>query len=209
MSILVCFLKACLIGFTIAAPVGPIGILCIRRTLEIGFLGTLAVGLGAALADSTYGLIAALGLTALSQTLFENAFYIKLLGGLFLIYLAYKEIKMKPKKLDREERSSKNFWTTIPSIYFLTLANPMTILSFIGIFATLGNDFSSLAQPMIMVAGVFLGSMVWWLLLGAFVLKIKEKVPDVWIHRIRYLSAFILGGFGLFSILGSLDLFAF
>ncbi|HQS83559.1 MAG: hypothetical protein B7Y25_01955 [Alphaproteobacteria bacterium 16-39-46] len=209
MSILICFLKACLIGFTIAAPVGPIGILCIRRTLEIGFLGALAVGLGAALADSAYGMIAALGLTVISQTLIENTLYIKLLGGLFLLYLAYREIKTEPKKLEVEGSGHKNFWITIPSVFFLTLTNPMTILSFIGIFATLGNDFGSFAQPVIMVIGVFLGSMMWWIILGILILKIKERLPNVWIQRIRYLSAFILGGFGLFSILGSLDLFAF
>ena len=87
------FLKAWLIGISVAAPVGPIGMLCIRKTLEFGFMGAIAVGLAAALADSVYGLIAALSLTAILHFLLINIVIIKILDGIFLLYLAYIELK--------------------------------------------------------------------------------------------------------------------
>ena len=93
MSILLYLFKACMIGIAIAAPVGPIGMLCIKKTLELGIKGALLVGLGAALADSVYGLIAALGLTTVSNIMVTSSSALKLIGGIFLLYLAYKEAK--------------------------------------------------------------------------------------------------------------------
>ena len=93
MSILLYLFKAWMIGIAIAAPVGPIGMLCIKKTLELGIKGALLVGLGAAFADSVYGLIAALGLTAVSHIMISGSGALKLIGGIFLLYLAYKEAK--------------------------------------------------------------------------------------------------------------------
>jgi putative LysE/RhtB family amino acid efflux pump len=201
MSTLIHLMEAWLIGIAIAAPVGPIGMLCIRKTLEIGLVGAIAVGLGAALADSAYGLVAALGLTAVSHFLLAKATYIKLVGGVFLLYLAYMELKVKPSSAGVTVGKSKNMSRLTAEVFFLTLTNPATILSFIGIFASIGGGANSTSEMFLLVLGIFLGSMTWWLFLGTLIVKIKHKLPESWIHRIRYLSAIILGGFGLWAVL--------
>lgn len=193
-------MKAWMIGIAIAAPVGPIGMLCIRKTLEIGLTGALAVGLGAALADSVYGLIAATGLTAVSHFLLAKAIYIKFIGGGFLLYLAYAEIVAKPSG-SAAKVGNKKTGRLVIEVFFLTLTNPATILSFIGIFASIGGGATTGTQMAIMVTGIFLGSMTWWLVLGTLIITIKHKLPESWIHRIRYLSALILGGFGVWAML--------
>lgn len=204
MSTLIHLMEAWMIGIAIAAPVGPIGMLCIRKTLEIGLVGAIAVGLGAALADSAYGLVAALGLTAVSHFLLAKAVYIKLIGGFFLLYLAYKELKVKPSPTGVTVGKSKNMSRLTGEVFFLTLTNPATILSFIGIFASIGGGATSTTEMFLLVLGIFLGSMTWWLFLGTLIVKIKHKLPESWIHRIRYLSAIILGGFGLWAIVSGL-----
>ncbi len=202
MSLIFYLLKAWLIGIAVAAPVGPIGALCIRKTLEMGLLGAIAVGLGAALADSVYGLVAALGLTAVSHFLLQNTMVIRVFGGLFLLYLAYKEVKSTSG--DAASPLSGNLYKLIGGVFLLTLANPMTILSFIGIFASIGSGAPTTLETLTMVVGIFLGSMTWWLILGAIIVKIKHKLSEVWIQRIRYLSALLLAGFGVFAIVGSM-----
>ncbi len=204
MWILLHLLQAWMIGIAIAAPVGPIGMLCIRKTLEIGLAGAVAIGLGAALADSAYGLVAALGLTAVSHFLLTKAVYIKLIGGIFLLYLAYKELKVKPSSAGVAVGKNKNLSRLTTEVFFLTLTNPATILSFIGIFASIGGGASSTMEMFLLVLGIFLGSMTWWLFLGTLIVKIKHKLPESWIHRIRYMSALILGGFGLWAVVSGL-----
>lgn len=196
-------LKAWLIGIAIAAPVGPIGMLCIRKTLELGLKGAILVGLGAALADGCYGIIAALGLSAISHILLQQVLIIKIIGGVFLFYLAYKEIKntnLPAKGLVKNQTNLR----LVAEIFFLTLTNPMTILSFIGIFASISGGPTTTMESLSMVLGIFLGSMSWWLILGSVVMKIKHKLPAIWLERIKYFSVFILVGFGLFAIIGGL-----
>ena len=204
MSILVHLFEAWLIGIAIAAPVGPIGMLCIRKTLEIGLIGAIAVGLGAALADSVYGLIAALGLTAVSLFLLAQTIYIKFIGGLFLLYLAYNELKVRPNSSDAKVMKSKKMGRLTSEVFLLTLTNPATILSFIAIFASIGGGVTSDVEMFLLVAGIFLGSMTWWLFLGTLIVKVKHKLPESRLHGIRYLSACILGGFGLWAVASSL-----
>jgi putative LysE/RhtB family amino acid efflux pump len=190
--------KAWIVGMAIAAPVGPIGMLCIRKTIELGFLGTIAVGLGAALADSIFGFIAALGVTAISHFLLEKVAVIKVIGGMFLFYLAYKEVRPEPisPKISRQHKGLSKLTV---EIFLLTLTNPMTILCFIGIFSTIGSG-SSIVELSIIVFGIFLGSMTWWVMLGSIIIKIKHKLPEIWVNRVRYISAIILGGFGIVAI---------
>jgi len=205
MSLILYLLKAWLIGIAVAAPVGPIGTLCIRKTLELGFMGAIAVGLGAALADGVYGLIAALGLTAISHFLLQKIVIIKVVGGLFLLYLAYAEIKSKTNNSGTTLDKNKNLARLTFGVFFLTITNPMTILSFIGIFASIGSGgATTTAETLAMVIGIFLGSMTWWVILGSIIVKIKHKLPESALQGIRYLSALILAGFGLFAIAGSM-----
>jgi len=199
MSMLILFIKACLIGFAIAAPVGPIGMLCIKKTLESGLKGALLVGFGAALADSVYGLIAGLGLSAISNALLEHTHIIKITGGIFLLYLAYKEARSVNSS--KHTHIKNTHWIKqIGEVFFLTITNPMTILSFIGIFASISGGVSSAKDSLFMVLGIFTGSMLWWLTLGILVSSIKHKLPKPWIDRIKYISAIILGLFGAYAL---------
>src|ERR1700733_1886666 len=143
---LIFFIKGLIIGFAIAAPVGPIGVLCIQRSLHDGFKIGLMTGLGAALADGTYGLIAGFGLTALSSLLITYQFWIRLIGGLFLLYLGIKLFFAPPRERSAGN-SDKSPWHAFITTFLLTITNPATILSFIAIFAGLGlgttsNDFA-------------------------------------------------------------------
>ena len=147
------FLRGLLIGISIAAPVGPIGILCIRRTLAEGKLIGFLSGMGAASADMVYGAIAAFGLTVVTDLLVDNAFWLRLIGGCFLLYLGVKTFLEKPANHAAQASQSGYFGAYI-STFFLTITNPMTILSFAAIFAGtmfLGNTSS----PIVLVAGVF------------------------------------------------------
>ncbi len=192
-------LRGLLIGISIAAPVGPIGVLCIRRTLSDGKLTGFLSGMGAASADMVYGAIAAFGLTIVSNLLVENAFWLRLIGGGFLLYLGMKTFLEKPA--DHAAQASQNgYFSAYLSTFFLTLTNPMTILSFAAIFAgaMLNRETSS---PIILVLGVFLGSAAWWLTLSLGVGWMRERLTTnhmAWINRI---SGVIITGFGIFALL--------
>jgi len=196
--------EAFLIGLAIAAPIGPINMICIQKTLELGMPGAITVGLAAACADLIYSLVAALGITAISFFLQDNTIIIKLIGGIFLLYLAYGELKtQQPASQGQAINHGKNLGKLGIKVFFLTLASPMTILSFIAIFASLEDKNHSLHESLIMVAGIFLGSISWSLTLGAVIVKIKHRLPKVWLQSLRYISAVCIGGFGLWVIYSS------
>lgn len=198
------FLKGMLVGFSIAAPVGPIGALCIRRSIAQGRFSGFVTGLGAASADAVYGAVAALGLTWVSRFLLDQQMWIRLLGGLFLCYLGvstFLSAAIPSAELPHRERNLAAFLST----FLLTLTNPLTMLSFAAIFAGLrltdaAGDYLS---ALVMVSGVFLGSALWWLLLSAGAGLLGQRLGArgfVWVNRI---SGMIIGGFGL-AALGSL-----
>lgn len=166
-------LKSTLIGFSIAMPVGPIGLLCLRNSLTSGILAGLMTGLGAALADALYGLLAGFGVASLAYALGAYEFPLKLIGILFLLYLGVSTYREKPS--EEVVKSERCLGKTFGASFFLTLINPMTILSFMGIFTALSSDFSegSPFLPLIMAGGVFVGSCLWWLVLslGAGLMK--------------------------------------
>ena len=194
-----------LIGFSIAAPVGPIGMLCIRRTLAQGRAVGLVSGLGAASADAIYGCVAGFGLTFISGFLLDQQFWLRLVGGLFLCYLGVKTLLSKPAAEPAGARAG-GLMGAYASTFFLTLTNPVTILSFMAIFAGLGlagagGDYASAA---VLVLGVFLGSAAWWLLLSGLVGIFRARFTQrgmLWVNRI---SGAILGGFGLYALIGLL-----
>ena len=201
------FLQGLIIGFSIAAPVGPIGILCIRRTLAEGRLTGFVSGLGAASADAVYGSIAAFGLTAISAFLVTQILWMRLIGGFFLLYLGIQTFRAKPAAQAAEVRPG-GLPSAFFSTFFLTLTNPMTILSFVAIFAGLGlgQTRGNLGGAVALVAGVFLGSAAWWLTLSALVGSFRERINEktlVWVNRI---AGVIILGFGLFALQGLFDL---
>ncbi len=180
-------LRGLLIGFAIAAPVGPIGVLCIRRTLTQGRLIGFLSGLGAASADLAYGALAAFGLTIVQNLLLTNAVLLRFLGGGFLVYLGVRTLLSKPAD-QPAEASSESLFQAYLSTFFLTLTNPMTILSFMAIFASfrLGDGQGDLASAALLVLGVFLGSAGWWLTLTSGVGFLRGRLSPallLWVNR--------------------------
>ena len=205
-------LQGLLIGVSIAAPVGPIGILCIRRTLAEGRRAGFVTGLGAATADAFYGAIAAFGLTFISAFLVNQSFCLRLGGGIFLIYLGLRTFFSVPSVNDfLDSTSSKKFSMLryYASTLVLTLTNPLTILSFAAIFAGFGigiDNSDNYLTAWSMVVGIFLGSCLWWFFLSAISGYFRNKIDGksmIWINRI---SGTIIFGFGLLSFISILIL---
>ncbi len=199
------FLRGLVIGFSIAAPVGPIGVLCIRRTLAEGQLYGLVSGLGAATADALYGCVAAFGLTFISSFLIGHKLWLGLIGGLFLLYLGIKTLLSKPAE-DAARAEGKGLLGAYISIFLLTLTNPMTILSFVAIFAALGlgSTTGSYASALVLVLGVFCGSALWWFLLSGGVGLFRNKFNArglLWVNRI---SGAVITLFGIIALGGLL-----
>lgn len=193
-------LRGLLIGFSIAAPVGPIGVLCIRRTLSHGRAAGFVSGLGAATADAFYGGIAGFGLTAVSGVLIEQQVWLRLVGGAFLIYLGIRTLLARPA--DRPAAApASSLIGAYGSTLFLTLTNPMTILSFAAIFAGLGlgQAATSYASATALVVGVFFGSAVWWLMLSGGAGVFREKMSAAGLRWVNWISGTIILTFGLLA----------
>ena len=198
-------LKGIMLGFSIAAPVGPIGVLCIRRTLTSGMSYGVISGLGAATADAAYGLIAALGITAAGAFLADHTQWLRLCGGLFLLYLGYANFNSVPVARSTVAQTGDRLAAFISTL-FLTLTNPMTILSFAAIFAGLGvgNTGQGWFQAVSLVLGVFLGSLLWWILLAGFIGQLRagfDTARLIWVNRV---SGLIISAFGIASLLSLL-----
>ncbi len=194
------FLKAFLIGFSIAMPVGPIGMLCIRKSLNYGFAIGVATGFGAAFADSFYGFLAGGGLAFLSKFLLEFSYSIKIIGSLILFLLGLNEIKNAKKHSDKKIEIKKSGALQIALVtFFLTLTNPMTILSFIGVFAAIGGINETIEDITLIVFGVFCGSLCWWVVLAGITAKIRHKIDKTWMIRIKYFSGLVLCSFAIYQ----------
>ncbi|MCG5059750.1 MAG: LysE family translocator [Limnoraphis sp. WC205] len=192
------FLKGLLVGFSIAAPVGPIGVLCIRRSLTYGKKTGFISGLGAATADAMYGCIAGFGLSLVSNFLVSQQVLFKIFGGLFLCYLGLKTFLEKPAT---EAATSNQIAGAFASTFFLTITNPMTILSFLAIFAGLGLATANhYLDAVILVLGVFIGSASWWLLLASGVSLFREKFSDRTLKAVNQISGVIILGFGIIAL---------
>lgn len=191
--------KGILLGFSIAAPVGPIGVLCIRRTLSQGRLSGLVSGVGAATADAFYGSVAGFGLTYLTDLLVSQRSWIGLFGGVFLLYLGVRTFLSQPASEAAAAKTTSSLAGDYFSTLFLTLTNPMTILSFAAIFAGFGlaaqgGDYLSAG---VLVLGVFLGSLAWWLLLSGIVGMFRGRFTTRWMVWVNRLSGTVLVLFGL------------
>ena len=199
-------LKGLVLGFSIAAPVGPIGVLCIRRTLTNGFRSGLMSGLGAATADAFYGTIAAAGLTLVADFLVKQQIWLGFLGGSFLIYLGIKTFRTPPQPEDSaagKDSPGGNYFSTL----LLTLSNPMTIFMFAAIFGGMSVQAGVAFRynAFLLVLGVFTGSALWWLSLSAAVSLLREKVNArlmVWVNR---LAGAVITGFGVFVLIKTIS----
>jgi threonine/homoserine/homoserine lactone efflux protein len=195
------FLRGLAIGFSIAAPVGPIGVLCIRRTLADGRAAGLASGLGAATADGVYGCVAGFGLTFVSNTLIGQQLWFRLIGGAFLCYLGLKTLLARPVE-EAVPAGSNSLIGAYASTFFLTLTNPMTILSFAAIFAGLGGASGNYVSAAVLVLGVFIGSALWWLTLSTGVSTFRTKFTPHGLRWVNRISGLVIAAFGLLALLG-------
>lgn len=207
------FIKSLTIGLSIAAPVGPIGMLCIQRSLSRGFCSGFATGLGAACADGIYGLLGALGIAGIAATLPGLSLFLKIGGGAFLMWLAWTIAREQPAAANvaqetKRQSVKRDFVTT----FGLTLSNPLTIISFIGIFAALGPASTAGAASASggwltvapMVSGVFIGSAAWWLCLSGATSALGKRMPMSFVHAIARLSALVIAVFGLVQLVTGL-----
>ncbi len=181
------FVKGVIIGFSIAAPVGPIGILCIHRTLTYGRITGFVSGLGAATADAFYAAVAAFGLAAISRFLIADQYWLRLFGGAFLLFLGIKIFLAKPGQMDPNHRHS-GLGSAYLSTFILTLTNPITIVSYTAIFAGLGvGAFGhGMNSAVKVVSGTFIGSSIWWLTLSfgvGFIANALDERGLRWINR--------------------------
>ncbi|MDP9605125.1 UNVERIFIED_ORG: threonine/homoserine/homoserine lactone efflux protein [Variovorax paradoxus] len=200
------FLKALVIGLSIAAPVGPIGLLCIQRTLAhgrtIGFLS----GLGAALADACYGAIGALGVSAVIASMVAARVPLALAGAAFLAWMGVQLLRAPVATQARQAADATTPLKATLSVFLLTLANPMTILSFVAVFATIstghtgGSGGSGGIPAATMVLGVFLGSALWWLGLSTMVSSVRHKLSAKTMQSINRLSGAILLAFAVYQL---------
>lgn len=190
------FLRGFLIGFSIAAVLGPIGVLCVRRTLERGFLMGFCSGLGAATADATYAGLAAFGVSVLTTLLVDQRLWLRLGGGVCLLLLGLRTLRSAPADRPAAAGSTAGLLGAYGSTLALTLSNPMTILSFVGIFAGLGVGALS-GDAGLLVGGVFIGSAAWWLVLASVVSALRARLgPRV--HRaLNVASGLLIMAFGL------------
>ena len=194
------FFKGLAFGFILAATVGPMWVLCFRRTIARGALVGFASGLGIAVADGFYGAVAAFGLTAISGFLLAHAFWIGLVGAIFLVYLGVKTLMARPELQQAEE---KQF--SLPAAFLstlgLTLTNPPTILAFAAIFAGLGlastSDYGAAA---VVVAGVCVGSAAWWVVLVSAAGKLRNHLGPRLFRAINVIAGVSILGFAAWQI---------
>lgn len=192
------FGQSLLIGFSIAAPVGPIGLLTIQRTLQLGSAAGLATGLGAAAADAVYGAIGAYGVTALIRALTAARLPLAVAGGVFLLWMAWSIWRSPVAQEAARVSGSSALTRCFAGTFVLTLSNPATILSFIAVFGAMAGR-TAVTSPAVMVGGVLLGSAVWWLLLSTVVGRLRERFDAQWRRRVNLASALVLAAFALWQ----------
>ena len=190
--------QSLLIGLSIAAPVGPIGLLVIQRTLQRGSVVGLATGLGAAVADAVYGAIGAFGVSSVIGALQSARVPLALGGGAFLLWLAWRVWRTPPADHAAAVADASGLVGSFAGTFVLTLSNPATIFSFIAIFGALGAR-GPVASPWPMVLGVLLGSALWWVLLSAAVGRLRTRFDAHWRRRVNRGSALLLAGFALWQ----------
>jgi threonine/homoserine/homoserine lactone efflux protein len=196
--------KGIIIGFAMAVPIGPIGIMCIRKTLTEGRLRGLVIGLGAATADLLYACVAAFGLTYISTLLSHERIWIRLVGGTLLLFLGVRTFRSKPTDPKLKNNISGMFGSYITTV-FLTLTNPLTIFVFIAIFAAIviGSEHIYISESML-VAGVFCGSFLWFLLLSSGVTLFRKKLDMnglQWVNRVAGVLIVLSGIAAIVSVI--------
>jgi threonine/homoserine/homoserine lactone efflux protein len=193
------FLKGLAFGFLLAATVGPMWVLCFRRTIALGPLAGFVSGMGIAVADGLYGAVAAFGLTAISGFMLQHSFWISLVGGVFLLYLGTRILLSRPE-LNASNAGPSGLAQGFLSTLGLTLANPPTILAYVAIFAGLGLVTSDYPTAALVVLSVFLGSASWWILLAAGAGWLRGRIGPKLFRAINLVSGMSILGFAFWQL---------
>jgi len=198
------YLRGVAIGFAIAAPIGPVGLLCIRKALADGRFAAIVAGLGAALADSLFGAVVGLGLTAVSEFLAHHQTGFKLAGGLFMAGLGLKTWASAAFAIEPPDHG-EGMWRDFVSTFLITITNPATIFGVMGVFAALGTSARpvGLAESWLLVVGVFCGSVLWWLVLSSAASAVRTRFTPDRMRLFNHLSGALLLIFAV-AALGSL-----
>ena len=198
------FAQSMLIGLSIAAPVGQIGVLAIQRTLDHGRAAGLATGLGAAFADAVYGAVGAFGVTTLIAWLLGIKTWLGLFGAAFLLWLAWR-IATKPVVRSAGGHPPPGTLVRyVSGTFLLTLSNPTTILSFMAVFGALAGRAPA-ASPWAMVSGVLVGSALWWLILAGVVGLLRDRFDARWQRAVNLCSAALLAGLAVWQLAQLVD----
>lgn len=187
--------KGLIIGLSVAAPIGPMSLLVMRRAIARGFSAGIVSGLGIALADATYAAIAAFGLTTLSDVLVDHQRVIRLAGGIALLVIGWRLLRAARTPLDAPSSldTPRSHGRILAEMYGLTLSNPTTIVSFAAIFGGLGLALGqSAAEASFLVISVFAGSMLWWFVLCAGISRVRARLTPIWIRRIDLAASGII-----------------
>ncbi len=197
-------LRGFALGIAVAAPVGPMSLLCMRRTLTGGFSAGFLSGLGVATADGIYAAVAAFGLVAVSDLLVGQQPWLRLLGGMALIYLGVRTLRGRPAERAAAAGASDAAGMYVSTLG-LTLMNPATILSFAALFAGAGTTERSGGAAPAMVLGVFLGSAAWWLALTSALARFRRRLPGQLLRAVNWIAGLMLVLFGVVALVGRAD----
>lgn len=199
---MILFAKGLVFGFLLAATVGPMWVLCFRRTLQFGAAAGLASGMGVAVADGLYGAVAAFGLTAISGFLLKQGYWLGLVGGVFLIYLGLKSLLARPQVIQlNADEIHGNLFRDFLSTLGLTLANPPTILAFAAIFAGLGlASNTDYAAASLIVLAVFIGSASWWITLALGAHWLRGRIGPGLVRTLNVVSGITILGFAAWQL---------
>ncbi len=195
-------IRGMITGLIIAAPVGPVNVFCIHRTIEKGWKAGVIAGAGAAVADTLYGAIAGFSITFVIALLIREIFWVRLVGGILLIGIGVSYLLRSPHSFEPGKRGADQ--SDVTSAFLLTLMNPTTVLSFLAVLAALRMDEQRpWWQTVFLVAGIFLGSMTWWIVLGALADHFRQKFNHrmmLWMNRAAGVA---IGGFGIVTLIFS------
>jgi threonine/homoserine/homoserine lactone efflux protein len=197
-------IKCIISGFLLAAPIGPVNLICIRYTLSEGRLSGLIVGMGAAMADALYGLAAAAGLSILTDFILRYDIAFRWIGGLFIILLGFATFRAAPQNKSDDKHPGHSLYSLFAGVFLLTLTNPVTIFTFIAVFSSFGIAVlvTDLFTTALAALGVFIGSALWWLILTSIVCLFRSRVTPRIIVRINKIAGIIIILLGIASIRG-------
>jgi threonine/homoserine/homoserine lactone efflux protein len=202
---LMLFLRGVAIGFAIAAPIGPVGILCIRKALADGRAAAFVAGMGAAMADTIFGAACALGIGALSELMAAHYVTLKVVGGVFMLVLGARTWAQAAFEVEPGPGGGPGMAKDFVSTFLITITNPGTILGVMGVFAAVGASVrpETMARSSLLIAGVFFGSTLWWTVLSGLASAVRAKFTPERVRLFNHVSGAILMVFGV-AALGSL-----